>query len=270
MKKRNKKYKPKEYQGKSNIINIKELEKYNIVEIDEDITEVREFLGSLEDKDTIPFYLPLDEFCIKYNEAMINGTRQFVHYAHIKQYKNKWGVKIYTSEITGTHSTQAVNTAIFNIIGIPETKEYQFKFIKDYFDNDTSQVMAQNIIFLLSYICYIKDNPNVDYTKQDNVQSKNRNKDKNSNTKGNKLNVNNKDYKIVLGDKTIRLNLKPNEIRTFKRKYVRMIESWSVMGHVRHYRNGKTVFIKPYIKGKARNKQDETTKRNYVVKRNKK
>ena len=116
----------------------------------------------------------------------------------------------------------------------------------------------------------VKDHPIVNYEKQEIVKDSKKNTTNKTKVTSDKLNKNNKDYKITLGNKTVMLHLKPNEIRTFKRKYVRMIESWSVMGHVRHYRNGKTVFIKPYVKGKARNNQDEIIKRNYVVKRNKK
>lgn len=33
--------------------------------------------------------------------------------------------------------------------------------------------------------------------------------------------------------------------------YIRHIESWFVRGHIRRYQNGKTIFIKPYLKGKT-------------------
>jgi len=35
------------------------------------------------------------------------------------------------------------------------------------------------------------------------------------------------------------------------RKYVRHTEGWDVRGHYRHYKSGKTIFIKPHHKGKA-------------------
>lgn len=40
-----------------------------------------------------------------------------------------------------------------------------------------------------------------------------------------------------------------------KTKIKKMIscEAWGVRGHVRKYKNGKTVYIKPYVKGKKRN-----------------
>ena len=39
------------------------------------------------------------------------------------------------------------------------------------------------------------------------------------------------------------------------KKPVRMIDCWSVRGHMRHYKNGKAVYIKPYEKGKDKTKR---------------
>lgn len=39
---------------------------------------------------------------------------------------------------------------------------------------------------------------------------------------------------------------------------------WSVRGHYRHYKNGKTVFIKPYLKGKNKGSDKAAAKKYYV------
>lgn len=44
------------------------------------------------------------------------------------------------------------------------------------------------------------------------------------------------------------------------RSYTRHIESWDVKGHYRHYKNGKTVYIKPYQKGEG-----EINEKKYVI-----
>ena len=274
-KSKNKKYKPKEYEGKTNIIDLKEFKQYSIIEIDEDISEVINYLDKLQKEsgiETLMFYLPLDEFCIKCNERLVDETgaiRDCVDYFIVKQYKSKWNVKAYVND-RNFKSTKAINTLIFTITPIPEQKDYKVKILKSGFGSrpDLNKRISDIFIWLLGYICYVKDHPTVNYEKQEVI--KDNKKITNNKVKTISSKTNNKDYKITLGDKTVVLHLKPNEIRTFKRKYVRMVESWSVMGHVRHYRNGKTVFIKPYIKGKARNEQEETVKRNYIVKRNKK
>ena len=41
------------------------------------------------------------------------------------------------------------------------------------------------------------------------------------------------------------------------RSYERHTESWEVRGYVRHYKSGKTVFVKPYTKGKKTEKPSE-------------
>lgn len=41
------------------------------------------------------------------------------------------------------------------------------------------------------------------------------------------------------------------------RSYERHTESWEVRGYVRHYKSGKTVFVKPYTKGKKTGKSSE-------------
>lgn len=67
-----------------------------------------------------------------------------------------------------------------------------------------------------------------------------------------------KTYIVINKDKVI------YEIHTdenIKRNYNRKINDWSVIGHCRHYKNGKTVWIKPYIKGKG-----NPDKKEYIIK----
>lgn len=43
-----------------------------------------------------------------------------------------------------------------------------------------------------------------------------------------------------------------------------MCDCWIVRGHYRHYKNGKTVFVKSYLKGKKRNSEMPKAKKYYV------
>ncbi len=45
-----------------------------------------------------------------------------------------------------------------------------------------------------------------------------------------------------------------NFVNTEAREFIRYTNVWGVMGHIRHYKNGKEVYIHPYEKGKDRNK----------------
>ena len=62
---------------------------------------------------------------------------------------------------------------------------------------------------------------------------------------------NGKSYKsksITVKDISIQYVYEPHE--TQKRNY--HCEAWSVRGHIRHYKSGKSVYISPYTKGKGR------------------
>jgi len=45
-------------------------------------------------------------------------------------------------------------------------------------------------------------------------------------------------------------------------KYTRYCDAWGVRGHYRHYASGKTAYVKPYVKGRCR---DKYTGREYVL-----
>lgn len=70
----------------------------------------------------------------------------------------------------------------------------------------------------------------------------------------------NKGYKsnpIVLKDISVQYVYEPHE----QKKYKRHCEAWGVRGHYRHLKNGKTIFIKPFIKGKGKIKNTH-----YIIK----
>jgi len=49
------------------------------------------------------------------------------------------------------------------------------------------------------------------------------------------------------------------------RSYERHTDSWEVRGYVRHYKSGKTVFIKPFTKGKKRDTEKPSEDKIYKV-----
>ncbi len=68
---------------------------------------------------------------------------------------------------------------------------------------------------------------------------------------------NNSSRKIVMKSGVIYSRTYDNED---VRPYTRHIEAWEVKGHYRHYKNGKTVYIKPYQKGEG-----EINEKKYVI-----
>lgn len=55
---------------------------------------------------------------------------------------------------------------------------------------------------------------------------------------------------IKLTRKVYRLN-NPTFKSITKKEYTRIAQSWGVRGHFRNYKSGKTVWVKPYVKGKG-------------------
>lgn len=232
---------------------MKQLKQCNIIEVQEDIKEVQDFMVSLGEE-TVKIYLPLDEFCIKYNDiGYINLGQNVDSYFYVKKYKNKWHIEHYLNSTEKKHKNKLILTVGFNILS-----NSTIKVIKSNLNEETTNAITNMFVILLGYIIYIKDNPTIEYEKETENNNKGIVKNNISNSNNKK-----KDYKITLGNKVIKLKLQPNEIRTFKRKYVRTVDTWEVIGHIRHYKNGKTIFIKPYIKGKNRG---EVNKKDYVIK----
>lgn len=66
----------------------------------------------------------------------------------------------------------------------------------------------------------------------------------------------------INGIKVISSNEKLSKKLSSKKRQ-RLTESWTVRGHYRHYKSGKTVYVNPYTKG---SKNGKTTPREYKVK----
>lgn len=58
-------------------------------------------------------------------------------------------------------------------------------------------------------------------------------------------------------------------VNTEAREFIRYTNVWGVMGHIRHYKNGKEVYIRPYEKGKDRNKGLLKEPKDRILKRTK-
>lgn len=71
---------------------------------------------------------------------------------------------------------------------------------------------------------------------------------------------------IFINDKiTIRTYDNGFEKNSQKDKLTYHITSWPVRGHMRHYKNGKAVYIKPYLKGSSIDKLPQTRKKHFKV-----
>ncbi|GEQ22759.1 hypothetical protein [Clostridium butyricum] len=129
------------------------------------------------------------------------------------------------------------NTFKFNPIGYTPIKEYS-KNNRIFFDGCKAYTL--DILYQFYYLDYfIKHRESIIKTSFNN-KSKGRNACDNSNSskKG-------KTVLTVITNKNVVYKIAKNS----NRKFSRLTFSWGVAGHYRHYKNGKVIFIKPYVKG---------------------
>lgn len=116
--------------------------------------------------------------------------------------------------------------------------------------------IEQTVVHCIKSFCYcmyyierVREDPKyVDVHKERKTITK---KPKGGKGKNRKVVLNKTIYRVTYDE-----NFKGYESRTFERH----TESWTVSGHPRHYKNGKVIFIKPYVKG-----QGDKTPKTYVL-----
>ncbi len=119
---------------------------------------------------------------------------------------------------------------------------------------DDYQIKAECSIIV--WFCYY-----VMMTKREKIIGKSVQKKQSINKVQNK---NQQDKKIFLFDEIIEYVNENRPNSTNQNNNVMKCPCWSVRGHYRHYKSGKTIFIKNYIKGKERNK-GKTKEREYYI-----
>jgi hypothetical protein len=103
--------------------------------------------------------------------------------------------------------------------------------------------------YSMLYVEYVRQNPKViEVRKERQVVRK---KPKGGKGKNRKVYLSKTIYKVTYDEM-----VKRPEIKTYERH----TEAWTVSGHPRHYKNGKVIYIKPYVKGNG-----EKITKTYVV-----
>lgn len=119
---------------------------------------------------------------------------------------------------------------------------------------DDYQIEAECLIIV--WFCYY-----VMMTKREKILKKSATKKESGNKVQNK---NQQDKKIFLFDEIIEYVNENRPNCTSQNKNVMKCPCWGVRGHYRHYKSGKTVFIKNYIKGKERDKEKPKEHEYYI------
>lgn len=123
--------------------------------------------------------------------------------------------------------------------------------IERYIEDNIENVHGPMSFFLraMAWINFVMENPENKILKRGDVSSNN------TTTNNFTPDVSYKRKNINLNGINITTHNEKIARKLTSKKPVRIAGCWSVRGHVRHYKNGKTVYIKPYEKGKDRNKR---------------
>ena len=126
----------------------------------------------------------------------------------------------------------------------------EFNFVKFVKSNEGGKMLSQFVFestMLYLMILYMSEKP--EYAQSEEIPSWKAKQEENE-----------KEYKSSY--KYTKVVKKYNIFKNEQEKKIRQMQcpSWSVRGHYRHYKNGKTVFVKAYSKGKNRDKQEPEEK----------
>ena len=137
--------------------------------------------------------------------------------------------------------------------------EFKFKILENSKKLEINKIDNWINIFikLITYLNFIKDNRNII------VKSSRKKRLKINNS--NKEQYRKRSVEFIEDSKIVYMaSISEENYSKFKTNYTRHTDSWSVMGFVRHYKSGKTVFVKPHTRGN-RNKISNN-KKDYIVK----
>ncbi|MDU1308925.1 MAG: hypothetical protein E6936_15935 [Clostridium perfringens] len=132
--------------------------------------------------------------------------------------------------------------------------EFKFKILENSRGYKVDKIANFINIFirLISYINFIKDNKNI------TIKSNKKKRLKANNS--NEVKYKKRSVEFIENSKVIYIaSISEENFNKFK-KYTRHTESWNVMGFVRHYKNGKIVWVKPHTRGNG-----NKSKKDYIV-----
>lgn len=224
---------------------IKQFDTITLSEKFEDITKI--MFEDFHNGITPNIYFPLEEGVIKVTSERKEET-QVLYFYFTRIQKNIFRIEcsIYLRKDFQYHNTvdftmDLDNDTSFNVLWKNE-KLNQSDILESY---------SKSLYCVLGYIIKVKDNPVTKIKKAKKTKT----------AKDNPISEHRKDVKtkrtVTLGERVIyEINTTDEGIKHF-RKYTRRTESWSVIGHYRHYKNGKTVYIEPCIKGQGKRVKKE-------------
>lgn len=120
--------------------------------------------------------------------------------------------------------------------------------VEKFFPDDLRMIrpIIHTVLRIMAYLNYLFEHPELK-----EIERKKRSSKKTVNTAHEKTSAPNlsREHKIKINGFVIKTNSDKVARAVRSKKGIKYIGSWTVRGHIRHYKNGKTVYIKPYKKG---------------------
>ena len=135
--------------------------------------------------------------------------------------------------------------------------------INRYVDTKTELIenTVNNFMQILLYINYLLEHPEIKEVHKEKSKTSTANK-KTSASKSSTPTEPRKSVArtTIINGLRIVSDAEPVHKKLKSKKIQRVTDCWGVRGHYRHYKNGKTVYIEPYKKGKGRNEKTAAPK----------
>lgn len=234
---------------------LRQLKDYDTISLNMSTEEcknnIRELYKNGECNESLPIYLPLEEGVIKSLELTKDGN--IINYIYFKDCDGYIFAEYYF------YNRDTYDFGYLMTLKIAEFSDTRDKFeLIDYNKDNKDDLEKRSTIMygiletLLLYICFTKDNPKT------RVAKKRLNKSNNYNSGNN--NVRSR-HIVKLGEKVLyEANFSDNSSKKFKKRQ-RHTESWTVMGFQRRLKSGKTIMVKPHVRGKGKKE-----KKDYIIK----
>lgn len=224
---------------------LRELKKYTTITTNIGHNEMIDYILANE-TDVVSIYLPVKEFVLK---AILD--KEQIQYMYVKELDGTFLLEIYNYNRENYEFVHKCSVEVTSV----EPKEMKYTIIESSVEKNKIKKIIKLFEVAWIYIIMIKDSPKI-------IQKATRTSKKSSSNKSNVIVPKEKTVNYI-SDKKILYTIVGEDIhiKSFKKRQ-RHLDSWQVIGHTRKLKNGKTVFVKPYVKGD----KEKIKSKEYVIK----
>ena len=232
---------------------IRQLREFDTIEFSYELSE--SVIEKYKTEPMTELYFFLEEGVQKHPMPFINA----ISYTYFKL--NKQNTSIYISNYVFSTKHKSLIHIVdvqYNLTKMYKSQSLEYKVLKDSVkDDETIYTIVATFISIFAHLTELINNREIIIKKIEPKKETDRSKNKKNKNNANnrKLNTASKRTINLLADNVryVTITSKENiDDKIVKRKYNRQVESWTVRGHIRRYKSGKVVYIKPHIKGSGK------------------